>query len=115
MREIKFRVWSKAQKRFIPYPWRLETIPNNWSLNSIFEDDEVIFQQFTGYTLQYGKDVYEGDIINTKTNRWIVEYNDDLCQFTVRGLFYSKSFFSLSQIYDGILMGNIFENPELLK
>ncbi len=54
-RSIKFKVYDKLLKKFIPY---------NSFLN--FDSDEYIFQQFTGLQDSKKEDVFEGDIIRFK-------------------------------------------------
>ena len=71
MREFKFRVWDKLDKRYI-YPDKSYHFVIN--LNGIFQNfqngsggDEYEIQQFTGLIDSYGVDIYEGDVVEWKS------------------------------------------------
>jgi len=108
-RVIKFRVWDSVYLN-----WKN---PEDYTYTELFLDDKYIVQQFTGMIDEDGKDIYEGDIIFCKVyygieNRiGIVDY-------------FASSFIvdwrnqiddPLDEIPDIKVIGNIFENPELLK
>jgi len=108
-REIKFRVWDSVYLN-----WKN---PEDYTYTELFLDDKYIVQQYTGMIDEDGKDIYEGDIIFCKVyygieNRiGIVDY-------------FASSFIvdwrnqiddPLDEIPDIKVIGNIFENPELLK
>ena len=73
-REIKFRVWNNDISK-----WEdnggLGYILSEYSesddcLNKVFDNSyaELIFQQFTGFLDKKGKEIYEGDIIDTRVS-----------------------------------------------
>ncbi len=128
MREIKFRAWDKIEKEFIPY----DTL-RRWWLNTIMEGQGGIeFMQYTGLKDKNGKEIYEGDIIgypNPMIKKVVAfgEYYFGADEYGVSGNgFYLKyyedgkavdteeSIFDYPNADDEVI-GNIYENPELLK
>jgi uncharacterized phage protein (TIGR01671 family) len=128
-REIKFRVWDGiAMGEPFSLAWfkRGAMRPDDFNPQVDFKSDnglwspEAIFLQFTGVKDKDGHEIYEGDI---------VEYRDKLGEeetierFTVtlasNGRFFYESHEDVE--YDALLgikpvavIGNIYENPELL-
>ena len=112
MRDLKFRAWEPDTKiMFVP-----TGIPN-----PTMSPDRTkgILMQYTGLKDKKGKEIYEGDIINFKqgeTYFWgvivaTVEYND--------GGFYPFADREDNAPYpkpeECEVIGNIYENPELLE
>lgn len=115
MREIKFRIWNKKKNE-----WHLrdinllgETIVLGEILLSekdepmkLIDMNDLIVMQFTGLKDKNGKEIYEGDIYQTfiEGNRpiFIVEFING--GFSVAGL-----------LEDIEVIGNIYENPDLLE
>ncbi len=123
-RTIKFRVWNKVDFQWVK-TWD-EFAPlfgTNLKENSIFslsrmggEGYEYVVQQFTGLLDKNGKEVYEGDyLISKDKKKYLVEWLD-WC-----GGFYPfnerNDVYRTNDIDDGdlLIIGNIFENPELVK
>ena len=140
MREIKFRLKSPINEIVGYekwYPGCLDS-KNFWQANPcwLYSTDSKFWNpspikhrfkdEYTGLKDKNGKEIYEGDI--GKTNGWIVEvrWNGKLCYYYVE---FSKAQFGssyrkmLSECYltikpytiDFEIIGNRFENPELLK
>lgn len=85
-----------------------------------YDGDGLILEQFTGLTDVNGKDIYEGDILKTKAGliqiveQGILETDreDIISGFYANNLSDDKPHtFS----YDDEVIGNVHENPELLK
>ena len=134
MREIKFRAWDSFNKRMV--------IDNESVLRGLLFNvqsdgalDTLKFMQYTGLKDKNGREIYEGDIIyweidngvgiesyaaivqwsenNEKYKgiyKWIVLYIEDY----LRGQFDALST-PASYNYELQVMGNIYENPELLE
>lgn len=132
MREIKFRFWNKLARTY-KRSWRnaicydgkfIEYDPDMMAYDDPidFSKSIVIAQQYTGLKDKNGKEVYEGDIV--------VEQHDGNEGETIGKVFFAAGTFMIDgdgplyeHVYsltpdileDYIVVGNIFENPELLK
>lgn len=106
-RDIKFRVWSDRICRFDYY--KLEEIRVG-----IYEGSYI--QQYTGLNDINQKEIFEGDIIKYKYK----EHLSDLISYEASGeVYFQNGSFrvngrDLSKIFNSIIIGNIFESPELL-
>jgi hypothetical protein len=112
-RLFKFRAWDVIDKEFI----NIDNIPLK-ELQQLFRTEVM---QFTGLKDKKGTEIYEGDILQFITNgfdaeTFITTIIFDKCSFKLqnnRSLFYfGQSDFT--KVDDAIVIGNIFENPELL-
>lgn len=131
-RVIKFRVWNTIDKSFHRNLYDYFILNLNGDIGIVKENDVIIFkpdcfivQQFTSLTDSAGKDIYEGDIILFDEDNYLVKnglycVGDD--NFNGDYLLVEKGSvmdygISLANIHNSDLqiVGNIFENPELLK
>jgi len=120
MREIKFRAWDLAIKRLGLVDCLVWGESGQITANIVYVDEQVTttypeLMQFTNLIDKNGKEIYEGDIIK----RSLIDFN------------YSKSFVvawdsrnacfrlengpALFHDDNDEIIGNIYENPELLK
>lgn len=81
------------------------------------EFDEIKLMQSTGLKDKNGKEIFEGDILGTKDGllNGVVEYRSDLGMWT-NSLIRYNNFERLCNIAgDREIIGNIYENPEILE
>ncbi|CAB5226243.1 Conserved hypothetical protein CHP1671 [uncultured Caudovirales phage] len=124
-RELKFRFWDVRNKKFIDedplyskWAVTLDGEPYNGKYDHRYDEDEYIVQQYTGLKDKNGKEIYEGDILlctfhnSTRNQKGIVEYFAS--SFIVNWMDQTDD--SLDEVCaDFEVIGNIFDNPELLK
>lgn len=131
MRKIKFRAFFKADERICEVTsidfankeatlWDKETAVN---FEASFEDIKLL--QYTGANDKHGVEIYEGDIVKFESSVPIPEGPDypkegqigvvkyGFCDYYVDAK--SLCGFNLDELGDWIVVGNIYENPELLK
>lgn len=129
-RVIKFRVWYKNGKRFyysdsgdllLSLSGKILTNygslgDNKYETYPSENEDDCILQQFTGLLDKNGREIYEGDIV--KNVNVISKLFGQLSPVKWIPLITGFNPFNLMLFEkDGMfeIVGNIFENPELLK
>jgi len=108
VRPIKFRAWDKRINK-----WREM---DKFERMAILESPDFIIEQFTGLHDKNGREIYEGDIVqhSPAAAKWVIVYRmGSFCTQNVKAdmeCYVVTGYASESEV-----IGNIHENPELLK
>lgn len=116
-RPIKFRCWDKINDRF-GYQFNKYVVAEDGtaysfvafdfsgyivSLSEALENYDYVVQESTGLLDKSGTEIYEGDIVHHNLVDWVVKWIE------------SQAGFSPFDKINGEVIGNIYENGELLK
>ena len=120
MRELKFRAWSKPEKKMIyniqnEFEERIELGMDCFS--DYLKNDDFIVNQFTGRTDKEGKEIYEDDILLIIGQGYFrVTWDRDNCKFYLLPLedYLDEMPLDRSWEIDYEVEGNIYENKDLL-
>ena len=104
MREIKFRAWMDGELKH----WDIHEDAPHWNI-------ETPITQYTGLKDAHANDIYEGDIVLYKKLISVVEWmwymwifkHKDMCDM-------AQDHVVASSHSSVTIIGNIYENPELL-
>lgn len=119
MRKLKFKAWDTVAKKMYDYVYRiypgLDGIPYSVTVldderNKLDINDYFEVMQYTGLKDKNGREIYEGDIVNTPIMK-----KQPIEWFTSG--FWLGNFGSLGTRLANLseVIGNIYENPDLLK
>lgn len=118
MREIKFRAWEKNLKGIIPVH-SIDFITGTINTMSAWRFiSEVELMQFTGLFDKNSKEVYEGDIVMHEEGLNIIVYKNAAFVAEIITSYDGQSndsYYAHELENACTVVGNIYENPELLK
>ncbi len=134
MREIKFRAWDLVTKTMQDVPAIFYASGEKLKMVNMSENRRFEFMQYTGLKDKNGVEVWEGDILqpeqfNLKPVYWhgcggeraVVAWEDNVFGWVLDfytmfgGEGYEQLKYFKKHRSDWVIIGNIYENPELLK
>ena len=120
MREHRYRAWDSYQKKM--YSWDEIGEMNSHGYLSLWNaligmTEHITMMDSTGLKDKNGIEIYESDYVATHDGVYLIEYDcNELRYYLVRdegGM--TKKYPWYSGKYELKVIGNIYENPELLK
>ena len=116
MREIKLRAWDKLNKEMI----NIESI--NFQERRVYRNDvsylnfnDTELMEYTGLKDMKEKEIYEGDIVTLHNDKYKVIFNTGEARYVLReDEFEMEIPFTNNNNRRMEIIGNIYENPELL-
>jgi uncharacterized phage protein (TIGR01671 family) len=121
MRELKFRAWNKLTEQMVKDEHVMFDTDGSIEVGGYSTIDEeggsIIVMQYTGLKDKKDVEIYEGDIVEFVRPLW--DYDPDAPTQKLRMVLNQPTLLDVLRqadaVQDGEVIGNIYENKELLK
>lgn len=122
----KFRAWDKKTQTMLDVSLidfkKSVLIGEHWKFGetNFINFDEIELMQSTGIKDKNGKEIFEGDIVDYKGRKAVIKWHGSYASFIYRFVDELKERVSewhplFLAYYHFEIIGNIYENPELLE
>ena len=113
-REIKFEYGFQSVNGIVKKVYHLHEIPNIKEKCDVFNVLPIVYvRQFTGLKDKNGKEIYEGDIVKSVYGNGYIVF--EYIGFAIKSIGSESIDFEFPSFYLNCeIIGNIYENPELL-
>ena len=121
MKDIKFRVWDNERNAMFNsksvdidfFEGKIEITSDTIRYDEVYTDEIKDFElmQYVGCKDKNNKEIYEGDIVKIKEYIGQIIYSKGMFFIDVKGNFYLP-IYNVSEFIE--VIGNIYENPDLL-
>ena len=117
MREIKFRSWNKTTGKMIDLkkitPLALDSKMTGNGLYLPFSDEWPLMQ-YAGRKDRNDKEIYEADIVGFHNDFGEYHIGEIVFHDCMFGIFWEDNFQTIAYIDEPEVIGNVYENPEIL-
>lgn len=123
MREILFRAKDCIHQQWF-YGWYLYTPEFTWSQHNIISAKDWMnvktvnpetVGQYTGLTDKNGTKIFEGDILHAAQGDFVVRWSESICSFVAGEKEKIRPCMNSGTMKHCEVIGNIFDNPELIE
>jgi uncharacterized phage protein (TIGR01671 family) len=125
MRDIKFRAWDSRKKIMVEltllglqYRFYDDLTVYGVDLENgnvaKAKENKVPVMQYIGLKDKNGKQIFENDLVEYNENLYQVEWDEETASFLLQGVIIAElESFPIDE-EDLLIIGNIYENPELI-